>query len=313
MKASVNTKVLLIGASGKLGRSVFEALKSQGKYDIAVLSRRIHQLPVEGHLVAFHGDILLHQSLKTPVLWADVVINCSGLVSYRRTDKKIIEKVNIEGVRNLAAVCTRYNKRLIHTSSAVFYGSTNQPLAFKEEDQYAETYRGVYASSKFIADKIVMLSGCHYIILRPGTLVTTLSRLYKLYKRGWEAGLKGGASFAFIGEVAKAYVKAVDLIMEDTDSQVFNLGGTNLHFKEVFETFKKVHPRKTRFLTSKIIGSLSLVNDFLIDPFFGKTIVSRENYLTGSRFTFINSEKAKEQLDYRIPCFETTLKHIVEK
>lgn len=308
-----NVKVLLIGATGLLGRQVFEALELQGNYDISVLSRRTHQLPFNNYNSAFHGDILIHQSLKAPVLWADVVINCSGLVSYRRGDKQVLHQVNIEGVRNLAAVCARYSKPLIHTSSAVFYGSSTRPVTFKEEDLWEEVYRGEYAYSKYVSDRVVMSAGCPYIILRPGTLVNTLTKLYKLYKKGWVAGLKGGASFAYIDEVAKAYVKAVDLILSENTSEVFNLGGTNLPFAEVFDTFKKVQPRKTRFIKHEIIGSLSLVNDFLLDPFFNKTIVTRESYLTGNRFTFIDSEKARAKLDYQIPPFESTLKHVLKK
>ncbi|RYG01539.1 MAG: NAD-dependent epimerase/dehydratase family protein, partial [Chitinophagaceae bacterium] len=189
MNQSKNIKVLLLGATGTLGQKVFEALRFSGKYYVGVLSRRIHQLPFDNHSFAFHGDILVHQSLKAPVIWADVVINCSGFVSYRRGDRQVLQKVNIEGVRNLAAVCARYHKPLIHTSSAVFYGSTNHPLAFKEEDQPTEVYRGEYAYSKYISDRIVLSAGCPYIILRPGTLVNTLRKLYKLYKRGWVAGL----------------------------------------------------------------------------------------------------------------------------
>jgi len=297
-------KVLLIGASGKLGTRVYNALNRESKYQIGLFSRRVQDLPFSAPYAAFPGDILLPETLSPAIQWADVVINCSGLVSYKKGDGPLLRKINVEGARNIARACARYQKPLVHSGSAIYYGSSSSPIYFKEDDLIENVYRGQYAYSKFLGDDAVMASGCSYIILRPGTLVSTLTNLYKFYNKGWVADLKGGASFASIDEVANAFVKAAELILKEQKSQVFNLGGNNLSFAEVFESFKRINPRPTRFLRNEIMGGLSLLNDYLLSPLFNKTILTRENYLTSNRFTYIDSGKAQAILHYKIPSLD---------
>lgn len=306
----MQTKVLLIGSTGKLGTSVFKALIQEERYEIGLFSR-IQNIPFINTYNTFKGDILLSDTLIPAIKWADVVINCSGFVSYKRGAERLLRKINVEGAANIAKVCALYQKPLVHSGSAIYYGSSPAPIYFNEEDLVENVYRGQYANSKFLADKAVVSSGGPYIILRPGTLISTLTNLYKFYNKGWVADLKGGASFASIAEVANAYVKATELILKEQKSDVFNLGGNNLTFAEVFESFKRNYPKETRFLRNEIMGSLSLVNDFLLYPIFNKTILTRENYLTGNRFTYIDSSKAKRFLNYKIPSFDSSLKNLI--
>lgn len=306
-------KVLLIGPTGKIGSAVFETIIQQTeKYSVGVLIRNSSKFKCKhSNCKVFHGDIL-DDTLRDAVRWSDIVVNCSGVVSYKKPDKGLIHTVNVNGVKNIVRFCLEYNRPLIHSSSAIAYGSSKQPLYFSESDNMQEVYRGEYAKSKYLADQFLLNSRLSTVILRPGTLVSTLKSLYGFYSKGFIAGLDGGASFALKEEVAKAYVRAIDWMLENPGQHIFNLGGNNLRFIDVFDFFQTINDRKTRFINRSTMSFLSYLNDCILHPVFKKSIITRENYLTGNHYTFIDSTKAIKQLNYQIHPFETSLKQVLE-
>ncbi len=303
--------VLIIGATGKLGNGVFtELLKHSDRYNVGVLVRNPQQLFVRENLEIFEGDILT-RSLERPIQWADIIINCSGFVSYKRKDRRKLHIINVEGVRNLITYCQRSSKPLIHTSSAIAYGSSNNPFYFTESYRDESNYRGFYAITKEMADNEVRDSGIPWIILRPGTLMSTLKNLYGFYKKGFVAQLKGGASFSNLEDVCSAYIQSIDYLLSEKESQIFNLGGNNLEFEDVFEVFTNLDPQRTRLVPSNLMSSLSFVSDYILEPLFKKSILTRDNFKTGSRFTFLDSTKAIKHLQYSITPFDHSVKNLL--
>ena len=309
-----STKVLLIGATGKLGQSVLkEILLQREKYEVGLLVRNPQKLTADTKARIFTGDVL-NNSIDSAIAWADVVVNCSGIVSYHKRDKNKIRSVNVDGVKNIVKFCFKYDKHLVNSSSAIAYGSSDKPFLFSEDTAHnkdLKIYRGSYAESKLLADQIIIASGIHSIILRPGTMVSTLSKLYDFYAKGYIADLKGGASFALMDDVAKAYIAAINLVQSQKSVHIFNLGGNNLTFSEVFDFFKTATNKKPYIVSRQILNGLSIVNDYLLYPLLNKVIITRENYLTGNRFTYLDSSKAKQQLNYKISSFEQSLQNLL--
>jgi len=312
------SKVLLLGGTGKLGKCVLRELLANS-YETGIFIRSLSKRAFDNtnNLRLFEGDITQKDSLTDPVQWSDLVINCSGYVSYRRKDIHQLRLINVEGIRNLVDCCSKFSKSLIHTSSAVIYGSTKQPELFKEDYYPKESYKSGYSDSKIEAEKIVVDADISKVILRPGSLISreksTLKNLYTFYKKGFTAGLKGGASFALMQDAAKAYIPALELLLKTTPNTglIFNLGGSNLTLQEIFDTFKNVNPKKSYFLSDNIMYILSKINDSLLFPLFKKSLLTHENYLTGSHFTFVDSSKAIQELQYRITPFDLSLKEII--
>lgn len=310
-------KVLLLGGTGKLGKYVLKELLATN-FEIGVFVRNPDQTDFEkgDYVNLFQGDITDKHSLDAPVQWADIIVNCSGFVSYRRNEIDKLRLINVEGVRNVVAACSKYGKKLLHTSSVVVYGSTKQPAPFKEDSYPKESYKSGYSISKIEAEKSVLQLNAPKSILRPSSLISqeksTLKNLYNFYKKGFIAGLKGGASFALMEDTAKAYIPAIQLLISTTSNEplIFNLGGNNLSFETIFNTFKTLDRKKAYFLPDRIMCLLSRFNDYLLYPLTGKSIITFENYLTGSHFTFVDSSKAIKELQYNITPFELSLKEI---
>lgn len=312
------TRVLLLGGTGKLGKYVLKELVAN-RYEVGLLVRDLSERTYDNLnvLKRFEGDITDKRSLHAPVQWTDVIVNCSGYVSYRKRDWKKLHRINVEGVRNIAELCAQYNRKLLHTSSVVVYGSTPKPVFFQEDSCPEGSYKSGYAYSKIEAENAIRQYHIPRVILRPSTLVSreksTIKNLYHFYKKGFIAGLRGGASFALLQDAAKAYIPALELLRKTTAGQehVFNLGGNNLTFKELFRVFKEVEPRNTLVVPDQILLGLSKLNDLLLYPLSGRSLITCENYRTGSHFTFVNSDEAIRTLNYTITPFSLSLKEIM--
>ncbi len=307
-------KILLLGSTGKIGKYVLNDLRKHEGFEVRVLLRN----PVgneTSRVYFFQGDITVVESLKEGIAWCDVVVNCAGLVSYKVQDQAILNQINVDGTKNIVETCIKFNKPLLHTSSAVVYGSTKDPI-FQTEVDSKKGYLSGYALSKLTADQLIQRSSVKSIILRPSTLISsygsTFSKLLALYRKGFEAGLLGGASFVKPDDISQVFGRAIFyLLNHDFHNVVFNVGGNNILIKEVFDFFRRHEPRKTYYISSDLLYVLSSVNDSVLLPVLKKSIITRENYKTGNLFTYLNSDKAKQELGYTITPFFDAAKNIL--
>lgn len=240
-------RILLLGSTGKIGKYVLSDLLKHKEFDVRLLLRK----PVENEtprVSFFQGDITEIESLKEGIAWCDVVVNCAGVVSYKAQNHSILNQINVDGTKNILETCIKFNKPLLHTSSAVVYGSTKDPICQIENDIDSKGFLSGYALSKLTADQLIQQSSVKSIILRPSTLISsygsTFSKLLALYRKGFQAGLHGGASFVKPDDISQVFGPAIlYLLNHDFQNVIFNIGGNNILIKEVFDFFRKHEPR----------------------------------------------------------------------
>jgi len=309
-------KILLIGSTGKIGKYVLNELLKHQSFDVRILVRRKNEYK-NSSILSFHGDIMDVESLYPGIKWCDVVINCAGMVSYKPQDRNFLNQLNVIGTKNILEACLLYDKSLIHTSSAVVYGSTKLPIPQVENIIDSSSYLSGYAISKLKADQLITSSSVNSIILRPSTLISscgsTFAKLLGLYRSGFRAGLQGGASFVSPEDIGVVYGRAVlQLINNQNQKYIYNIGGNNILIKDVFNFFQENEFRKTLFISNNLLKILSYVNDKFLLPVLNRSIITRENFLTGSLFTYLNSEKAQQELGYTITPFAKAAKIILK-
>jgi dTDP-4-dehydrorhamnose reductase len=93
------------------------------------------------------------------------VINCAAYtaVDKAENDVKLATKINVNGARNLAKACQKYDATLIHISTDYVYHN-NQNTPFKEGDKVSP--KGVYAKTKLRGDNAVLKFCDKGVILR---------------------------------------------------------------------------------------------------------------------------------------------------
>jgi dTDP-4-dehydrorhamnose reductase len=117
-------------------------------------------------IVSWDG-VIEKMSKTTP----DVVLNCAAFTDVDACEKEafMVRKANVEGPRNLAQGCARFNCKLIHISSDyVFDGQKSLPQPYFEDDTMAPI--SAYGKSKMESEVAVRENAPNYIILRSAWL-----------------------------------------------------------------------------------------------------------------------------------------------
>ncbi|MFN5136258.1 MAG: dTDP-4-dehydrorhamnose reductase [Chitinophagaceae bacterium] len=146
--------ILVTGSNGQLGKELQQLAVVYPQYKFVFASRedlKLHHFPlVENFFLATKPQYC---------------INCAA---YTAVDKAESEKdmamlVNGEAVGHLAAICKKYQTKLIHISTDyVFDGESETP--YKEDD--TTNPKNVYGASKLLGEQLCMKENADSIIIR---------------------------------------------------------------------------------------------------------------------------------------------------
>ena len=251
--------ILLTGATGFLGIHVLHEYLTTRTGDIYCLLRgdapdhRLKQLYfyyfdedlnpyfTEGRITVINGDITDTDSLEKAKEYPfDTLINCAALVKHFVKDDSL-ERINVQGVRNLIALCKEKGKRLIQTSTVSVAGEGmdgTPPRDFRLKENVL--YRGqlldnAYTLSKFKAEKAVLEAvseGLDGKIMRLGNLMGRHSDGEFQVNYSSNAFIRTLASYKAIGAIPYSILNAVTDFSEIdmTAKAILLLAGTPKEF-----------------------------------------------------------------------------------
>ena len=152
-------KVLIIGGSGLLGKSLVEYFVSNN-FQVGALSRHCNS---QGRRFSNYAvDVLDYENLELVVAQYDVIINCIGQIT-----NPIHECVslNTKGITNIIDAVKKNGNYLIHLSSIAVYGSSSMV-----NEKSAVNPESVYGSFKYFAEYQINQNLTNYVILRISNL-----------------------------------------------------------------------------------------------------------------------------------------------
>ena len=163
-------KVLIIGASGLLGRSLVEFFVSNN-FQVGALSRNCDNQ--NDKFNNYSVDVLDYVHLEFVVAQYDIVVNCIGQIT-----NPIHECVslNTKGVKNIIDAVKKNGNYLIHLSTVSVYGSSS--TVTEESPVNPES---VYGSLKYFAEYQISQNLTNYAVLR----------ISNLYGKGQVKGILG--------------------------------------------------------------------------------------------------------------------------
>ncbi|MGC2781900.1 MAG: NAD-dependent epimerase/dehydratase family protein, partial [Bradyrhizobium sp.] len=157
MTAAASPRVLVLGASGLIGRFVTDDLRRRGFTTIGVArtfsgSQRVSALDIELPIMALDMAALA-QLIRTHEI--GVIVNCLGVLQDGPgSDTKAVHRDFVARLLKAIATCGR-SVRLIHLSIP----------GTADEDRTA------FAATKRAAERLIASSGVAYAILRPGFVI----------------------------------------------------------------------------------------------------------------------------------------------
>ncbi|MBX9767782.1 MAG: NAD-dependent epimerase/dehydratase family protein, partial [Bdellovibrionales bacterium] len=171
-------KFLITGANGFLGSWLLKKLIEEG-HDCLVLHRatsdlsEIDGLPYKSRV----GDILDYNSLKAAAEGCDTIFHLAGLIAYRRVDRPMMDKVNVQGTVNVVRACKEMGvRRLVHVSSVVALGASfdgRLPLNEKSQFNLAHLNLGYFETKR--KAEVCVLNAAHdqgldAVVVNPSTI-----------------------------------------------------------------------------------------------------------------------------------------------
>jgi dihydroflavonol-4-reductase len=213
--------VFLTGATGFLGSHVARELRGRGE---EVRDERV--------------ELLDPKALEEAVTGSDAVVHVAALYSFDAPAAQI-ERVNVEGTRNLLAAARRAGvRRFLFTSTAGTCGPVPGRPATEEDEPPPWELRVAYKRTKIASERLAREAGA--VVVNPTAPIgdgdrkpTPTGRMVANVARGRMPAYVGttGLNLVDVRDVARGHVLALE---EGEPGERYILGGVNLPLADVF-------------------------------------------------------------------------------
>lgn len=238
-------KILVTGADGLLGSNLVRELLSRGHAIRAFVQSGRQQVTLQGLTIEkFAGNLLSPEEVIKSAEGCDAIIHCAASTAVWPIRSEIINKVNIDGTRNIIqAVYKNKIQRLIYVGTANSFGFGSKENPGVEGNPYkSEIYGLDYMDSKYKAMQVVLSevkeNSLPAIVVNPtfmfGPFDSTPSSgamIVALYKGKVPGYTKGGRNYLCAKDAAVAIANA---LTQGRVGECYILGNENLSYKEIF-------------------------------------------------------------------------------
>jgi nucleoside-diphosphate-sugar epimerase len=306
-------KVAVTGATGGLGRSLVEHLRSKG-VDVVALGRNVSiGKDIEKTGAKFVAcEIDDEETLSSAFEGCDQVVHSAGLAAPWGAWSEF-ERANVKGTRAvLAAMRTAVVDRLVHISTPSVYFDGRERTNVKESDPLPEP-TNLYAKSKAMADDLVRLEvdarGLSAVLVRPRSIYgkydrTIMPRMLRVMERGFFPLPDGGRALVDVTAVENVVHFIWLCLTSDRKfrGDAYNVtNGEPMTVRELLEIVATSAKKPVRFIS---IPSRVLLSGAGLMEVYAKAITKREppfarhsiHSLAVSQTLSI--EKAKEEMGY---------------
>lgn len=304
-------KVLVTGANGFLGSWLTRALVDQG-HDVYALVRKNSDLSeLEGiHCKYLYGDVTDILSLLEAFKDMDSVFHLAGVIAYKKSQRALMQKVNVDGTANVVQVCREHKvRRLVYLSSvtAIGAGYSKEQILNEESEYNIRNLDLGYFETKRQAEEIVV-TACSKneidaVILNPSTIYGpgdakkgSRKTQVKVAQGNFKFYTSGGVNVVAVQDVVKGILSAWK---KGRTGERYILSGENMLIKELFELIAKeagkTPPQKE--LPNWFLHTLGFTGD-LLEKLGMKGPISQENAWTSTLYHWFDNSKAKRELDF---------------
>lgn len=278
---------LVIGATGILGSHVVLKLLQNNEPVIAGKQKTSNLKEVEKKFSFYSTN---SKQLFEKIKWVEVdvcdiysieaalegvktVYNCSGFVSFNKSDRGKLFKINEAGTANIVNAClNKKNIALCHVSSIATINNSDYTLPLNENVFWKFSGKeSDYAISKYNAEREVwrgIEEGLNAVIVNPGVILSSgfwnqsSSKLFSVCYKGNKFYTEGMAGYIAAEDVAACMLF---LVKERLYSNRYILIENNYSFKTILDTIQSHlnKPKPTINAGKKLLG-LARVLDSII-------------------------------------------------
>jgi nucleoside-diphosphate-sugar epimerase len=299
------TKILVTGGTGFIGAYIIKELIEKGYAVRAIRHSKATPFFMPAHISDkvewVPGDVLDVVSLDEAMTGTDAVIHAAAKVSFHDSDRRTLNKINIDGTANVVNLALEKNiKRFVHLSSVGAIGRTLSGETITEEKKWLSSkWHTTYAISKYHAEVEVWrgaAEGLNMVIINPSTVLgygdwnASSCSIFKSVYREFPWFTKGINGFVAVTDVARA---AVLLMESELSSERFIVNGDNWTYQQLFNTIAdglgKKHPNKE---ASPFMGNVAWRMEKLKAIMSGKRpMLTRESARVAQSVAYFDNSK----------------------
>ena len=318
------SKVLVTGANGFLGSWVVRKLGEQG-HEVSILVRKSSDLSeLQGLDYKTHyGDVTQAQTLAAAFKGHDTVFHLAGVIAYKKADRPLMEKVNVEGTQNvLDAIQKSDVSKLVYLSSVVAIGAgLEKGQVLNEQSPFNIHHLDLgYFETKHEAEKRVK-AACDAkkvdaVMLNPSTIYGpgdakkgSRKTQLKVAQGKFPFYTEGGVNVVDVEDCVAGILAAWK---KGRTGERYILAGENLTIQDLFRLIAERAgvPAPTKRLAPWALYTLGWIGDRMTDVGL-KGPVSLENAYTSQMYHWFDNSKAKEELGFEArPAHEAIAKSV---
>lgn len=321
-------KALITGANGFLGAHLTHRLLKEGLEVFALVRPQsdVSELKDCPTLNYVHGDITQKESLDKALkeLKPEVVFHLAGYVGYKKSERQLMEKVNVIGTQNLLdSMASQGVEKLVHVSSVVAIGAgfTEDQVLNENSPYNLQSLDLGYFETKRKAEELVKAKTqqghIKSVILNPSTIYGpadakkgSRKTQLKVAQGKFKFYTSGGVSIVSVEDVIEGIYQG---FLKGRNGERYILSGENITIKTLFEKiagFAQVEPPK-HLLPNWVLHTAGFIGDQLSALGF-KDTVSSENAWSATLFHWFSNEKAQKELGIRFKDANYSLKQSVD-
>lgn len=304
-------KVIVTGANGFLGAWLTKRLIAEGHETYALVRKNSDLTELEGCTPNYvYGDVTDKSSLREAFKDKDIVFHLAGVVAYKKSDRPLMEKVNVQGTQNVVDACYEVGvPQLLHVSSVVAIGASFKPQALNEDSTYnIKSLDLGYFETKRLAEEIVLQAvtqgKIRAVCVNPSTIYGfgdakkgSRKTQVKVANESFPFYTSGGVSIVAVEDVIEGILLA---LKHGRNGERYILSGENITIKELFQkiaTCAGVKPPQV-YLPNWLLHIIGFIGDAMTSMGL-KAGVSRENAYTATMFHWFDSSKAQQELGFK--------------
>jgi len=304
--------ILVTGAAGHLGNVLVRALRERGEQvRVIVLPGEDCSALVGLEVEKLEGNILDLPFLEEAFKGVEIVYHMAGLVSIEKGKEALLQRVNVDGTRNVIQAALQAGiRRLVYTSSIHAIERPLEGVQITEDLKFdVQNQAGAYDRTKAEASVAVLEAagnGLDAVVVCPTGVIGPFDyrrsemgeMILSWMKRGTHFIIDGGFDFVDVRDVVLGHIQAAE---KGRSGQVYILSGERItieRLRQLVQTFACCHSPAV-----KIPISLALFATRFTELFYRwahrRPKFTRYSIETVTSNSFISSEKASRELCYR--------------
>lgn len=260
-------------------------------------------------IIWINGDVNDIPSLERGMMNCSQVIHAAAIVSFHAEDAEVMNKVNIEGTKNIMNIAISLGvEKICHISSIASLGRNSTSKIITEDCMFKVSGKeSNYALSKYYAEQeawrasqegidVVILNPS--VILGPGDWTKGSSQIFQRIYKGLKFYTSGSTGYVDVLDVANC---AIQLLQSNIKNERFIVSGENIKYRKLFDLIaEQFNKPKSSIKITPLLKEIAWRLEFIRTLFTGgKTLITKESVNLAMQKHTYSTKKIENAIEYK--------------